>query len=221
VRRLDSPRCIVSLDRGCADWTVYATSFRLTGAQTGQSTLHRFAGQECADWTVYATSSFVILFLKSFLFTVLVPGTVAVYIPFLIVDNPTHTINSHWGVSQILALLPLLIGTAIYGWCLSDFAHRGRGTPAPIDAPKHLVVNGLYSYVRNPMYVGVLLIISGWSLFFQSRRILFYGIAVGFFFHLFIVFVEEPQLRKRFGESYLKYCVDVSRWIPKTKSSGD
>jgi protein-S-isoprenylcysteine O-methyltransferase Ste14 len=160
----------------------------------------------------------MILFLKNLLFTVLVPGTVSVYIPLQIADNPRQTISSHWGVWQILALAPLSIGAAIYGWCLWDFAHRGRGTPAPIDAPKHLVINGLYRYLRNPMYIGVLLVISGWSLFFQSSRILFYGIAVGFFFHLFVVFVEEPLLRNRFGDSYLRYCVEVSRWIPRIKS---
>ena len=159
----------------------------------------------------------MILFLKNFLFTVLVPGTVAVYIPLQIVGNPTQTINSYWRVWQIIALVPLSIGAAMYGWCLWDFAHRGRGTPAPIDAPKHLVVNGLYRYVRNPMYVGVLLLIAGWSLFFKSWPILFYGIAIAFFFHLFVLLVEEPMLRQRFGDSYLSYCVEVARWLPTVK----
>ena len=160
----------------------------------------------------------MILFLKNLLFTVLVPGTVAVYIPLQIAGNPTQTMNSHWGVCQIVALLPLSIGAAIYGWCLWDFAHRGRGTPVPIDAPKHLVVNGLYRYVRNPMYVGVFLVIAGWSLFFQFWPILFYGIGIGFFFHFFVLLVEEPLLRKRFGDSYLSYCIEVARWLPRIRS---
>jgi protein-S-isoprenylcysteine O-methyltransferase Ste14 len=157
----------------------------------------------------------MILFLKNFLFTVLVPGTVAVYIPLQIAGNPMQTIDSDWGVRQLVALIPLSIGAAIYGWCLWDFAHRGRGTPAPIDAPKHLVVNGLYRYVRNPMYVGVLLVIAGWSLFFQSWAILFYGIVIGLLFHFFVLLVEEPVLKKRFGDSYLNYCVEVARWLPR------
>src|SRR5262245_29700359 len=159
----------------------------------------------------------MILFLKNLLFTVLVPGTVAVYIPLQIDGNPTQTINSDWGVWQIVALVLLSLGAAIYGWCLWDFAHRGRGTPAPIDAPKHLVINGLYRYVRNPMYVGVLLVIAGWSLLFKSRSILFYGIAIASFFHLFVLLVEEPLLRKRFGDSYLSYCIEVGRWLPTVR----
>jgi protein-S-isoprenylcysteine O-methyltransferase Ste14 len=92
---------------------------------------------------------------------------------------------------------------------------RGHGTPAPIDAPKHLVVHGLYKYVRNPMYIGVLLVIVGAAVLFQSRRVLVYGAIVGLFFHLFVVLFEEPLLRKKFGESYLSYCRGVGRWVPR------
>jgi protein-S-isoprenylcysteine O-methyltransferase Ste14 len=157
----------------------------------------------------------VLLLLKNLLFTVLVPGTVAVYIPLRIAASRSEPLRPEWGVWQTAALLPLSIGTAIYFWCLWDFALRGRGTPAPIDAPRHLVVRGLYEYVRNPMYIGVLLVIAGWAMFFQSLRVFVYAGAVGLIFHLFVVLMEEPILRGKFGEAYRIYCKQVGRWVPR------
>ena len=157
----------------------------------------------------------MLLLLKNLLFTAIVPGTVAVYIPLRLVAARTGTLIADWDAWQVAALLPLLIGAAIYFWCLLDFAVRGRGTPAPIDAPRQLVVRGLYEYIRNPMYVGVLLVIVGWSMFFRSWRVLAYAAAVGLCFHLFVVLVEEPVLRGKFGEGYLSYCRRVGRWIPR------
>ena len=99
------------------------------------------------------------LLLKNLLFTVLVPGTVAVYIPLLIARD----LSSASGATFVMGLALLAIGIAIYAWCGWDFATFGRGTPAPIDAPKKLVVRGLYRYTRNPMYVGALTVILGWA----------------------------------------------------------
>ncbi len=122
-----------------------------------------------------------------------------------------------WGFAQYAALLPLAAGCAAYLWCVWDFATFGRGTPAPIDAPRRLVVRGLYRHVRNPMYVGVLLVIAGWAILFQSARVLGYGATAALFFHLFVVAVEEPTLRGKFGRSYEQYCRDVGRWVPKVR----
>jgi protein-S-isoprenylcysteine O-methyltransferase Ste14 len=156
----------------------------------------------------------VLLLLKNLLFTVVVPGTVAVYVPLSLAAG-RQAPPFRWGMAQSAALLPLLSGCAVYFWCLWDFAAFGRGTPAPIDAPKRLVVRGLYRYVRNPMYVGVLLVVAGWALFFQSRLILGYGVIVWLFFHLFVLVVEEPSLRGKFGDSYERYCREVGRWVPR------
>jgi protein-S-isoprenylcysteine O-methyltransferase Ste14 len=156
----------------------------------------------------------VLLFLKNLLFTVIVPGAVAVYFP-LGLAGGREALSPKWGVAQYAALLPLACGCAVYFWCVWDFATFGRGTPAPIDAPRRLVARGLYRYVRNPMYVGVLLVIAGWALFFQSTSILGYGAAVALFFHLFVVAVEEPSLRGKFGRSYERYCREVGRWVPR------
>lgn len=151
------------------------------------------------------------LLLKNLLFTVLVPGTVAVYFPLLIARG--HSVGSGFAVT--ISLVVLTLGAAIYAWCVWDFATFGRGTPAPIDAPKKLVVRGLYRYTRNPMYVGVLTVILGWATLFQAAYVLLYALMVGTCFHLFIVFYEEHHLAREFGSQYEAYRSRVGRWLPR------
>ena len=153
------------------------------------------------------------LLVKNLIFTVVVPGTVAVYVPIGVIAR-YGSLAVAWSVEQYFALLPLLAGAAVYARCVWDFATAGQGTPAPIDAPRHLVVRGLYRYIRNPMYVGVLLGILGWAVFFRSLGLLCYACGVGLTFHLFVVLYEEPRLRGQFGESYELYCRAVGRWTP-------
>jgi protein-S-isoprenylcysteine O-methyltransferase Ste14 len=157
----------------------------------------------------------MLLLVKNILFTVLVPGTVAIYVPLWIIAPRAVTTPLEWNTTQIVALLPLSLGTASYFWCLWHFAVTGHGTPAPIDAPKRLVVQGLYRYIRNPMYVGVLLVIMGWALFFESWALLIYGLVVWITVHLFVVLVEEPMLEQQFGEAYVRYRNQVGRWLPR------
>jgi len=153
------------------------------------------------------------LLLKNLLFTVLVPGTVAVYVPLRIsLGRPSAT-----GAAALLAVVVLAAGATIYLWCLWDFATFGRGTPAPIDAPRKLVVRGLYRYARNPMYVGVLTVILGWLLCFPARDLATYTIVVAVGFHLFVVLYEEPTLRRRFGSEYDEYRARVGRWLPRAR----
>jgi protein-S-isoprenylcysteine O-methyltransferase Ste14 len=156
----------------------------------------------------------MVLALKNLLFTVLIPGTVAGYLPWLV----TRGESFGWGAGTALALLLFAAGGAIYFWCLWDFASFGRGTPAPIDAPKKLVVRGLYRYTRNPMYVGVLTVILGWTVLSGVLGLLLYAAFVGTCFQLFVVYYEEPQLSRIFGNSYGEYRARVGRWLPKTRS---
>ncbi|MFN8642304.1 MAG: isoprenylcysteine carboxylmethyltransferase family protein [Candidatus Binatia bacterium] len=153
------------------------------------------------------------LVFKNLLFTVLVPGTVAGWGPWLLTRGAPEA-----PLAWRLAALPLLaVGVAIYAWCLWDFATFGRGTPAPIDAPQRLVVRGLYRWTRNPMYVGVLATILGWTLYTRSPGLLLYGGLVWGMFQSFVVRYEEPHLRRAFGAEYDAYCAAVGRWWPRRR----
>jgi protein-S-isoprenylcysteine O-methyltransferase Ste14 len=153
----------------------------------------------------------MMLFLKNVLFTILVPGSVGVMIPLLIVEE----MRAATGVIALLSLFPLGAGAVVYTWCVWDFAAFGRGTPAPIDAPKKLVVRGLYRLTRNPMYVGVLLVILGLAGRYESTALLVYAACVALAFNLFIVAYEEPHLTGEFGDEYTAYKSRVGRWLPK------
>ncbi len=153
----------------------------------------------------------MVLLLKNLLFTLLVPGTVAVYLPLWI--SQEMTVASGPGLA--LAVVVLCFGVATYGWCVWDFAKTGRGTPAPIDAPKRLVVRGLYRYTRNPMYLGVLSVILGWTLMFRSTALVVYALIVASCFHLVVILYEEPHLEREFGQQYAAYRTQVGRWMPR------
>lgn len=153
----------------------------------------------------------MVLLLKNLLFTVLAPGTVAICIPLLIARER----SAGSGAWVVAASALFLLGAAIYSWCVWDFATFGRGTPAPMDAPKKLVVRGLYRYTRNPMYVGVLTVILGWALLFKAAGVVLYALCVWLCFHLFVLLYEEPHLRDLFGGPYVEYCARVGRWLPR------
>ena len=119
------------------------------------------------------------------------------------------------GAIQILGMVVALGGGAIALWCILSFALVGRGTPAPFDPPRRLVVSGPYRKVRNPMYLGAGLALSGASFVYESFALL--GYAAGFFLvtHLFVLLYEEPTLRRSFGSEYEAYCRQVRRWWPR------
>jgi protein-S-isoprenylcysteine O-methyltransferase Ste14 len=159
-----------------------------------------------------------VLLLKNLLYTLIVPGAVAVYFPLRIArDVPWPG----WGVAQFVALVPVVLGAAVYFRCLWAFATAGRGTPAPIDPPLRLVMTGLYRYVRNPMYLGVLLIIAGWVLFFQYSELVKFWLITALVLHALVRIGEEPLLRRRFGDAYLEYCRRVNRWVPRFAAARD
>jgi protein-S-isoprenylcysteine O-methyltransferase Ste14 len=156
----------------------------------------------------------MVLWLKNIAFTLLVPGVVGVLVPWWLGRRTLAGSLWPWDWNQWVALPLLLTGVLVYGWCLWDFIHVGQGTPAPWDAPRRLVARGLYQFVRNPMYYGVLNVIAGWVVFFASLDVAVYALLVGVGFHLFVRFVEEPALAQRFGVEYAFYCRAVNRWLP-------
>jgi protein-S-isoprenylcysteine O-methyltransferase Ste14 len=149
--------------------------------------------------------------LKTLVFTIVVPGSVGILIPQAILPPGKRANFDVFGVAGF-ALGTL--GAAIYLWCAWQFAYHGFGTPAPIDPPKTLVVRGLHRVVRNPMYIGVLLVVLGQASVYRSRDLLIYAACFWLAAHLFVVFYEEPTLKRQFGENYEDYSRQVPRWIP-------
>ena len=112
------------------------------------------------------------------------------------------------GVALIMAGLPALLDGYV------QFALRGLGTPAPIAPPPHLVVTGLYRFVRNPMYIAIISMTLGQGLIFNDGSALRYPFYLWVGFSLFVYFHEEPSLRRKFGRQYVDYCANVPRWLP-------
>ena len=155
------------------------------------------------------------LALRSILFTLLLPGTVTVVIPWFIAYRNHAAQFTHWTLWSCAGLFPLVAGVGIVLWCIWDFAVVGRGTLAPVDPPKQLVVRGPYRFVRNPMYVGVVLILLSEAALFESVVMLGYSVVFFLAVHCFVVLYEEPTLRRRFGDSYEAYRLHVRRWWPR------
>lgn len=153
----------------------------------------------------------MVLAIKNILFTLVIPGTVGVYIPLWIAGQRAPTGGAGWTAAMVL----FVIGGGAYAWCVWDFATFGRATPAPIDAPRKLIVRGLYRYSRNPMYVSVLTVILGWTVMYRAWSLTVYAVGVAALFHAFVVLHEEPALRRAFGDEYEHYCRRVGRWLPR------
>lgn len=123
------------------------------------------------------------------------------------------------GAAEYAGLAVAVAGGALALWCIVTFAVVGRGTPAPFDPPRRLVVRGPYRYVRNPMYLGAALALAGAALFYRSTPLFGY---TGLFLvatHLFVVWYEEPTLARLFGAEYDAYRARVRRWLPRRSTA--
>lgn len=135
------------------------------------------------------------------------PGTVAFAVPLLLLKPAAP------GSFSLPSILLLAGGLIVLLWCVRDFYAAGKGTLAPWAPPEHLVTIGLYRVSRNPMYVGVVLVLWGWALGFRSRALAIYALIVMLGFHLRVVFGEEPWLARRHGEQWERYKSAVPRWF--------
>ena len=154
------------------------------------------------------------LLVRNVAMIVLFPGTVAGYIPYRLVAPAVMPPPDAWTGSQYGAVLLLILGAVILFNSIWSFAHVGRGTLAPFDETDKLIVVGLYRYVRNPMYVGVMMILLAEAWFFWSERLLGYA---GFCFlaaNVLVIGYEENRLRHKYGDQFREYCRHVGRWIP-------
>ena len=110
-----------------------------------------------------------------------------------------------------------VVGIGIWAACLDTFSRHGRGTPLPLDAPRELVTRGPFSVIRNPIMAAEVLVIWGEALYFSSLGVVLYAVAVTVGAHAAVRYVEEPELRKRFGTRYEEYCRLVPRWVPRIR----
>ena len=160
----------------------------------------------------------ILAIVGSAIFLVVAPGIVAGYVPWRIcrwhVEAPLLGIS----LLRLVGVLLIAAGLTVLLDSFARFALQGLGTPAPIFPTRHLVVSGLFRYVRNPMYIAVVSLILGQGLFFGSILILEYGVAVFVGFYLFVLIYEEPTLLKSYGREYEEFCANVPRWIPHLRS---
>jgi protein-S-isoprenylcysteine O-methyltransferase Ste14 len=162
--------------------------------------------------TVATTRWFAVL--RTSIFAALSLGSVGVYLP-----RCLGLLNGFHKDLRLLGILPLCLGAYIALRCAFAFAWTGLGTPAPIDPPRVLVVNGMYRYVRNPMYFGMaLLLIGEWLVWGSNPRgaveyVAFFAAAVT----LFVILYEEPTLRRKFPDDYAEYSRNVPRFLPRLR----
>ena len=149
----------------------------------------------------------------SAVFFILAPGTVAGWAPWWISRGSTPTAEPAWPFRS-LGFALVAAGVTILLDSFARFALQGLGTPAPVFPTRHLVITGLYRYVRNPIYVAVVAVILGQSLCRGSVAVVEYGAVVWLAFHLFELVYEEPTLRAKYGAEYDRFCRAVPRWIP-------
>lgn len=139
------------------------------------------------------------------------PGPVIGIVPWWLTGWHVGSPIAGW---RFIGLALIALGVYPLADSIARFVREGHGTPAPLYPTDTLIVTGLYRYVRNPMYVGVLLMIFGQAVFFASRALALYGACGALCVHLFVIFYEEPTLRRRYGELYEAYRRRVGRWIP-------
>ena len=140
-------------------------------------------------------------------------GFFTFYFPYQLASRDFLIFNL--GVFSYLAIPFFMIGTSIIMWCSVDMVKKGLGTPAHVDPPKKLIVNGLYRYVRNPIYLGALLVLLGYIFWFGSGLTVIYFLLFLLAYQILITLIEEPILRNTFGQEYEEYCKEVPRWIPR------
>jgi protein-S-isoprenylcysteine O-methyltransferase Ste14 len=159
-------------------------------------------------------ASSVSLLLRSLLWTLLLPGFVAGYIPWVFFGLPNARIIpvTPW---TVLGFIFIAAGVVLLTACIFEFARSGRGTLSPIDPPRQLVVRGLYHYVRNPMYLSVTCIVLGEALLLRSQALFVYWLSWFLLVNVFVIAYEEPALRRHFGASYDDYARAVGRWVPR------
>jgi protein-S-isoprenylcysteine O-methyltransferase Ste14 len=154
------------------------------------------------------------VFIRAVVYATLFVSLVLIFLPAAVLARAGVQAPEVFGAWQLAGILLGAVGAAIALSCILAFAVVGRGTPAPFDPPRRLVVTGPYRFVRNPMYIGAAMALAGAALFYQSWALVGYLIALAVVTHLLVTFYEEPTLRRMFGDEYRGYCARTGRWWP-------
>ena len=141
-------------------------------------------------------------------------AAVLVYLPAQVLAGAGVRRPPGFGLPQVAGSVLTTIGITLAVWCIGTFAVVGRGTPAPFDPPRQLVVRGPYRHVRNPMYLGAMLALCGGALVYQSAALLGYAAGFALVMHILVVSYEESTLTLAFGNEYTSYRRRVRRWLP-------
>ena len=148
------------------------------------------------------------LFVRAVIAFFALPGMVAFVVPLLVITAPAQrTLVQPWG------LMPLALGLLVLVLTVREFYVAGRGTLAPWSPPVRLVTSGLYRFSRNPMYVGVLLILCGWAVGLWSWTLAAYAAGMAIVFHVRVLLNEEPFLERTHGDAWIAYRARVGRWL--------
>jgi protein-S-isoprenylcysteine O-methyltransferase Ste14 len=157
----------------------------------------------------------MLVVLRAITYAALFIGLVLVFVPAQVLSRSGIAAPEVIGLPQAAGTIVAIGGALLALWCILSFALVGRGTPAPFDPPRRLVVQGPYALVRNPMYIGAGFALLGASLFYESLALLGYAAVFFAVSHLFVMLYEEPTLRDTFGADYESYCRQVRRWWPR------
>lgn len=153
--------------------------------------------------------------LRAVTYATLFIGLLLVFLPARLLSWSGVTSPPAIGLAQVAGILLTAVGAALALSCILTFALLGKGTPAPFDPPRRLVIRGPYKYVRNPMYLGAATALTGAALFYESAILASYVAVFLLVTHLFVLWYEEPTLRATFGAEYDGYCLKVRRWWPR------
>ena len=151
---------------------------------------------------------------RALVYATLFIGLLLVFLPARVIARSGISAPGRVGPLQLLGGSLAAAGAVLAVSCILAFVFIGRGTPAPFDPPRRLVVRGPYRFVRNPMYLGATAALLGAALYYESAPLAGYAAVFLTVMHLFVVVHEEPSLRRKFGEEYDEYCRRVGRWWP-------
>jgi protein-S-isoprenylcysteine O-methyltransferase Ste14 len=161
----------------------------------------------------------MLVFVRAAIYSSLFIASILVFIPAQLLGGAGIVRPAAVGALRLVGMAAVTLGAAVALWCIATFAVEGRGTPAPFDPPRRLVVRGPYRLVRNPMYLGAGLALAGAAVVYRSVALVVYLLVLALITQALVVLYEEPTLGRQFGADYLAYCQQVRRWLPRLPGS--